>query len=549
MKTITVKKRTVRNLWQLCEQRVFAVPEIQREFVWDSRRASDLLDSIYQRLPIGSLLVWQTDSDRRHLLRHAQNILPAYDTINRHIWFLIDGQQRLSVLYRAKEGHEVVNSNGRVLNFSHLCFSFDKRFESRFIFIRRPLRKLHVPLVDALSHNWRKKLRYLSNGKVRQIEECRNRIGSYSVPVITLHTNDLDEVRESFLRINSGGLKISKADRAFSKAARLDLRRLVKELRGSLPHGFNEIDPRTMLASMILIMGQKDIRSKTVDSVIARIEKDEIENGKVSRKFARDWTQISDCVRKAVDYLVNDLKVPNLGFLPSENMVAVLAFFFHANNSAQPSSPQRKELNKWFWATAIGRRYVGRGYYQNIRIDISFFESLGRRRRGRFVQSEKMLATDIRRTDYSSGGSLTTAFFLMLRNRKPSYLETGSTIPLVKTASLSNRNDKHHIFPRALLARNEVGIREANSLCNMCYLVAEENQSFGSNKPIDYLSEYRRLKHFPRVMKTHLIPYRNDSALWERGVRKAYRRFVRERLEWICRAFEKEAGTKLFRKD
>src|SRR5688572_30050476 len=173
MKKIAVKTITIRKLWSLCEQKVFAVPEFQREFVWDPRRASDLLDSIYRRLPIGSLLIWETHSDRRHLLRHAQDILPSYDPINHNIWFLIDGQQRLSVLYRANYGHKVVNYNGRVLDFSHLCFSFDKRFESRFIFIRRPLRKLHIPLVEILSPDWRRKLRHLPKGKLSQIDECR----------------------------------------------------------------------------------------------------------------------------------------------------------------------------------------------------------------------------------------------------------------------------------------------------------------------------------------------------------------------------------------
>ena len=75
MKRISVKRHTIRKLWQLCDRAMFAVPEIQREFVWDPRQANDLLDSIARQLPIGSLLVWHTSSDRKHLLRHAQEIL------------------------------------------------------------------------------------------------------------------------------------------------------------------------------------------------------------------------------------------------------------------------------------------------------------------------------------------------------------------------------------------------------------------------------------------------------------------------------------------
>jgi uncharacterized protein with ParB-like and HNH nuclease domain len=38
----------------------YAIPRLQREFVWDGARAAKLMDSIYRRMPIGSLLVWET---------------------------------------------------------------------------------------------------------------------------------------------------------------------------------------------------------------------------------------------------------------------------------------------------------------------------------------------------------------------------------------------------------------------------------------------------------------------------------------------------------
>lgn len=36
------------------ESGIFAVPEIQREFVWSARKACDLLDSLYWNYPIGT---------------------------------------------------------------------------------------------------------------------------------------------------------------------------------------------------------------------------------------------------------------------------------------------------------------------------------------------------------------------------------------------------------------------------------------------------------------------------------------------------------------
>lgn len=548
MKKIHVKKYKVRTLWSYCEQGLFAVPEIQREFVWNAKQAANLLDSIYRRLPIGNILVWETSANRKHLLRHEQTLLPRHEDHNSNIWFLIDGQQRLSVLYRAKRGDEVTNSNGKKLDFGRLCFSFDKRSEQKFIFVRKPSEKIHIPVEAILSNRWKAKISKLSEQKKREIGKCRTLLGSYELPMTIIHTDDLDEVRETFLRINSGGLRISKADRAFSKASRLDLRRLVRELRTGLPFGFNQIDPQVVQRSMAFMLGQKEGSAKSVEIAINRLEAEEIEGGKVSTRFTKKWREMSASIQKAVDYLCTELGVLNFSFLPSDNMVALLAFFYYQNNRAQPNAMQKREIRKWFWATAVGRRYVGRGYDRNIRSDLAFFDRLGKRRQGRFSLSERIPVLDVRRMDYQVSGSLTIAYFLMLAKHKPRYFSNGAYLPLDRTAAISNRKDKHHIFPKSLLTRNKFTVSEANSICNLIYLDAEENQMFGSNKPIVYLEPSRRKKHFSRVMKSHLIPYRGESHLWDRNVRSGYRKFISQRLSVICKAFEKEAGIPLFMK-
>jgi len=99
------------------------------------------------------------------------------------------------------------------------------------------------------------------------------------------------------------------------------------------------------------------------------------------------------------------------------------------------------------------------------------------------------------------------------------------------------------------LQRNDFSSKQANSLCNICYIVAEENQSIGSNKPRVYLAKHKKRKQFARVMKSHLIPYKSDSGIWSGNVRKGYRKFQTRRLEVLRKAFEKEAGIKLFREE
>jgi hypothetical protein len=49
-------------------------------------------------------------------------------------------------------------------------------------------------------------------------------------------------------------------------------------------------------------------------------------------------------------------------------------------------------------------------------------------------------------------------------------------------------------------------------------------------------------------MKSHLIPVGDDSGVWQFSIKAGFKQFRTQRLSLICRAFEREAGIRLFRK-
>jgi hypothetical protein len=159
---------------------------------------------------------------------------------------------------------------------------------------------------------------------------------------------------------------------------------------------------------------------------------------------------------------------------------------------------------------------------------------------------------DIQSEEYNSSSARTRAFFCLLAKQQPRYLENGEEIPLrptvVSQASLKHR---HHVFPRAQLRRANFEARAFNSLCNICFLVSRDNLMIGKRLPRKYLAAYHASgrKYFSRVMKSHLIPAGKDGAVWDQGVVRSFKRFRAQRLALICKAFEKEAGIKLFRRD
>jgi hypothetical protein len=250
---------------------------------------------------------------------------------------------------------------------------------------------------------------------------------------------------------------------------------------------------------------------------------------------------------KAIDYLAETFGVRGVDALPSAYMVSVLTVFFYHGPLA-PSTAQRKQLRRWFWATAVGQRYSGRGFGRNIVADAMFVKRLAGNERSLFKHGELADASDLLRADYRRRTSLTNAFFCLLAQRKPRYLNNGEPIAAEAMTSRANRQDRHHIYPRALLLRKLVSPRHVNSVVNMCFLAAEENQSVGSRPPYSYLGDLRSKRFFRSATRSQLIPAASSSGLWDHRVRRGFRRFLDDRLILLCKALEDEADGRLFRR-
>jgi uncharacterized protein with ParB-like and HNH nuclease domain len=74
------------------------IPAFQRGFVWDADMVAYLMDSIYKKYPIGSLLLWRT----RERLKFEKDLgpfkLPERDP-DFPIDYVLDGQQRITSIF------------------------------------------------------------------------------------------------------------------------------------------------------------------------------------------------------------------------------------------------------------------------------------------------------------------------------------------------------------------------------------------------------------------------------------------------------------------
>src|ERR1043165_894208 len=90
------------------------LPSIQREFVWDPYSIEKLFDSIMGDFPISTFLFWKIKEENKkewaayEFIRDFDEEAPhnkeaSLTGINQDIYFVLDGQQRLTSLFRSEE--------------------------------------------------------------------------------------------------------------------------------------------------------------------------------------------------------------------------------------------------------------------------------------------------------------------------------------------------------------------------------------------------------------------------------------------------------------
>jgi len=547
---ITINKISTRNLIRRIDEGRFAIPKLQREFVWDGPKAAKLLDSMYAGMPIGVVMVWQTPKAQRLYLRQKYHVLPPFNDRNPKVWFLIDGQQRVSVIHHVREGSSLRNARRKEIDFSRVVLSLEKQDDGQQIRYRKPIPGLYESLSDVLHPQWHNRLSHLTQRQKKHVELCRQQIFNYRIHLMFIRT-DIDQIRESFLRINTQGMKVTTADAIFTKAENLDLRDIHHEVLQHLDDAFAEIGEMPILFAMSAVRGASEARGEALRQVIHRLEREAKEDRRLRRSLTNDWHKLSRCFGKAVDFMRQNFKVLNRDFLYSDYMVSMVALFYYWNGRG-PGARQKEQINKWFWATSVGSRYTGRNFLVCLPSDLKFFKKLARNSNMRFTYRPQVERVDLRKAQYASRAGITSAFYCLLLKRGPVSIMDGgiNEIPLERYATNANRKDRHHIFPQRAARAADIPANLYNSVCNVCVLTAEENQQIGFRRPRLYLADVQNSgSHFKKKMARHFIPVEDDSGIWTRNLKRGFHLFLKCRAEHLSRALETEAGTRLFRRD
>lgn len=213
----SVNQFLVSNLLSMVQMGEIAIPEIQRPFVWEPDKVTELIDSLYNGFPIGYIITWQSPNVK---------LKDGNSSAGKKI--LIDGQQRITALRAAILGETVKNIDYK-----------DVRIQVAY----NPLEHKFATLNAAIKQNpaWIKDISPLLSGKVtpRMVRkeyleqnptvdedvietaiDTLKEIVNKQVGVIELSGNlDIERVTEIFIRINSKGVPLNQADFVMSTIA------------------------------------------------------------------------------------------------------------------------------------------------------------------------------------------------------------------------------------------------------------------------------------------------------------------------------------------
>jgi hypothetical protein len=198
-----------------------ALPDIQRPFVWSAAKVRELFDSMYRGYPVGTLMFWETGSE----VGTRQIGGGESDRVAKLL--VVDGQQRLTSLYAVMTGSRVLTKGFEEKRIRIAFRPSIEEFEVTDAAIERDPE--FIPDITSLwKGTYKSTLREFVNrlGEARgqelsheeqdMLEERIDRVRDlrdFRFQVIELGTNaDAAQVAEIFVRINSEGVKLSRAD-------------------------------------------------------------------------------------------------------------------------------------------------------------------------------------------------------------------------------------------------------------------------------------------------------------------------------------------------
>ncbi|RKV45867.1 hypothetical protein DD780_04670 [Helicobacter pylori] len=358
--------KSIKNVVDGLNDRYF-LPDIQREYVWlqkaDEKKIEQLFDSILRGYPIGSFLFWklkkediaksdEQDSDKLNFQlyqfitnydeRKPHNEKIRIEQINRdELYIVLDGQQRLTSLYIGLKGTRTLKKKKAKINNPNA-------YEEKRLYLNLK----HQPNMDNPEDNYQfefhakkpendEKHWWFKVGDILELKSVVNytrehELGDKESELLealnkAVHDKqlisyfeetekNLNKVLNIFIRVNSGGVKLSYSDLLMSiltASFSSDIREKMNELVDTLKDkGFSNVGQDQVLKTCLLLIG-KDTTFELKNF-----------NKKNIKEIEDNWEKITESIYNAAKLLKN---FGYVGYLSSAYILSSLAYFYFLN--------------------------------------------------------------------------------------------------------------------------------------------------------------------------------------------------------------------------
>ncbi len=401
---------TIREVLEEIKLRKIILPSIQRKFVWDQKKIVKLFDSLMLNYPIGAFLLWEIDRDDmddyvfyefiKDVKRNFNwnHIIVKAQQDNLKFSALLDGQQRMTALYSGLHGtyqylpwkkwsknpdnyiekilhlnilYDKDNQSNKVNNleygFEFITDKDAKKIDSNNLWFRIGshnrflqckdhkqintfINQYFAELVDEHNNGQVKNIIKKNQGKINdQIRLLYDKVLEAEITTTTVVTPSIDKVLEIFIRVNSGGIKLSKADLLFST------------ITAKWPEGRDEIEDLIKKCKGLGYIFDTDLIMRTclvlTDlEVLFNVEKGFTKNN--VDKIRNSWPQIKSALETTTEFLQTYSFTDN--YLKSKNSIIPIAYFI-SKKRGKPTDNDKEEFFNYLVRVHLKNTYGSHG--------------------------------------------------------------------------------------------------------------------------------------------------------------------------------------------
>lgn len=517
------------------------LPDLQRPFVWPDSKVRNLLDSMMKGYPIGYIMLWSSPEDYENTGQIGRNekIYRQPDDL------VIDGQQRLTALLAAMHGVEIRDKNYSVrrirIAFNPLTREFavwTQAYERNPEWVSAISSVFEADREHSTSKFRKAYIRQANEGRERNgkdpltdeeediVEQNINdllNLGIYTLPTLKINSKaDEEDVAELFVRVNSGGTKLTEKNfietllavfdnEVHDKIGAFCAESRIPAERTSYNH-IIAVDPshliriavgvafrRARLKYAYMLLRGKDLKSGVTSTKTREDNLAKFKDGLALATDLNNWHAFLNLFSRA-GYLKGSI-------VASTNAVVFSYVLYLIGRYSYKVPPMKlnQVITKWIFMATVTLFYTGSTesevekqfadlrYVKDAEGFVSYLESVIETR----FTDDYFAYTLPSSLEGSSANS--PAWFGYVAS-----LIVLGTPMLFSTAPLSQHFvvgsnggkssiDKHHIFPKNYLA--QIGYdndRDRNQIANFTYLDYNTNIDIGDKAPAEYVGEYRQ---------------------------------------------------------